>query len=351
MTEQGVSIFEPKLQELGRIRIGDKVKTSKGGTRPVRLETFRLTSENKPRLHFAQTLYGGEITEWEDAPVGRQWQLITETNFLPVSVPPNQTISQAWEQWSASGCKVRCNGEFIFHAEDESLKGMECQCPVDPAERRALASKGTACNPVTRLSVLLYDVPGIGVWRLDTGGYYAGSELMAIVPFLQAASAEGRFLNCELRLETRQVKRGGQTMVYPVVTLQPVNITLMQLLSRQIPDEGLIAPPQIPHRIASRSETLDRGREAIGELIEVGEELEAQSANSSEIPAISEQLTDEELCQLLVNRARALKLSQNQVKVIVSGCGGGETSLQDIRDQDMLMKISEQIEDCGAHQK
>jgi Recombination directionality factor-like len=254
-----VSIFEPKLQELGRIRTGNQISTTSGKMRPARLETFRLTSENKPRLHAAANLYGGEVVPWEEAPQGRQWQLITETNSLPVTVPPFATISQCWERWSGGGCQIRCDGERIIHAENPEWLNGVCQCPDDPAERNTLANKGEACQPVTRLNVLLHEVPGIGVWRLDTRGFYAGSELMAIVPFLQKASAENQYLACDLQLETRQVKRAGQTRVFPVVTLQPANVTLLQLLTRQIPDEGLIATPQLPkHTAMIESPSIDQ---------------------------------------------------------------------------------------------
>src|SRR5262245_41205811 len=81
-------VFPQRLQVLGRIRLGDQVLLSgtnkRGGAkfRPRRLEHFRLTSDNKPRLEAAAKLYGGDVTEWANAPQGRQWQLYAFLNAL-----------------------------------------------------------------------------------------------------------------------------------------------------------------------------------------------------------------------------------------------------------------------------
>jgi len=105
-----------------------------------------------------------------------------------------------------------------------------------------------------------------------------------------------------------------------------------------------------------RTETLTRGRELVGELIEVGEALESQSALSAAEPEASEvQLTDEEcheaFCGQLVERVRELKMTQKQVAKIVEGCGGGSTPLQDIREPKILVMVSEAVEDFAVHQK
>lgn len=374
------NIFKPKLQELGRIRIGDQVPTGKGkATRPRRLETFRMTSRNKPLLHAAAALYGGDVTEWPEAPEDRQWQLTTETNNLPVTVPPFGSISQAFERWSGGGCQLRCDGCTISHAADPTVIGTPCVCPPDHTERSALAIKGEACNPITRLSVIMPNLPGIGVWRLDTRGFYAGSELAGIVPFLEAAAVEGMYLSCMLQLETRTVKRNNDTLIFPVVTLQPANINLQQLLTKAIPDSALIAPPQIPRvsqieapeemtaedaaanlfgeastPIASPVHQVLTEHEGIAIELGVGEAIGSDLGIETVTEAEPSKETDEEegkAKERVINRwrdgliemIRRQKITVRDVKKIIDLAGGGTAKMETITDGEVLANIEAEL--------
>lgn len=182
--------LQRSIAEAGRIRIGQQVPTKTGGRRPEKLDTFRLTSSDRRRIEQAAEAYGGKVEEWK-APAGAQWQVITERSDLDVIVPPSDlSFSQSYELWSAGGCQRRCDGVT------ESLSEGPCLC--DPVERE--------CDIHTRLSVLLRDLPGLGVWRLDTSGYYAATELAGAVEIIGIAAGT-RLLPARLRLDQRSVKR------------------------------------------------------------------------------------------------------------------------------------------------
>jgi len=185
--------LQRRLAEVGRIRIGQQVKSANGKARPAKLETFRLTSPDQLRIQHAGQLYGGTPQQWQ-APAGQQWEVITEASALDVIVPPSDmAFSQHYEMWSAGGCQRRCDGQ------QESISDGPCVC--DPDDRE--------CNIHTRLSVLLRDLPGLGVWRIDTSGYYAAVELQGAVEIIQIAAGRGQMLSARLRLEQRSVKRPG----------------------------------------------------------------------------------------------------------------------------------------------
>jgi hypothetical protein len=185
--------LQRRLAEVGRIRIGQQVKSANGKARPAKLETFRLTSPDRLRIQHAGQLYGGTPRQWQ-APAGQQWEVITETSALDVIVPPSDmAFSQHYELWSAGGCQRRCDGQ------SESISDGPCLCDPDARE----------CDIHTRLSVLLRDLPGLGVWRIDTSGYYAAVELQGAVEIIQIAAGRGQMLPARLRLEQRSVKRPG----------------------------------------------------------------------------------------------------------------------------------------------
>jgi hypothetical protein len=108
-------------------------------------------------------LYGGTVQPWTPQGGGAEaFEVITESTRIPILVPP-QPVTQYFEQWSGGGCVRRCDGQT------ELLSGGNCLCSVDPEDRE--------CKPTTRLNVVLRDVEGIGVWRLESHGWYAATEL------------------------------------------------------------------------------------------------------------------------------------------------------------------------------
>jgi hypothetical protein len=211
------------IVEAGRIRLGQQVPTSGGKTRPEKLSTFRLTSADRRRIDQAAELFGGTVAEW-DAPAGKQWEVVTTTDALDVIVPPSDlSFSQHYELWSAGGCQRRCDGVT------ESIGERPCVC--DPNDRE--------CDIHTRLSVLIRDLPGLGVWRVDTQGWYAARELAGAVQLIQLAAGQGALLPARLRLEQRAVKRPGnngkpvtQRFAVPVLDIE---VTPAQLLSGSAP--------------------------------------------------------------------------------------------------------------------
>lgn len=218
--------LQRRLAEVGRIRIGQQVQSSNGKTRPARLESFRLTSPDRRRIEQAAALYGGSVEPW-DAPAGKQWQVVTDAQSLNVVVPPSDMcFTQSYELWSAGGCRRRCNGVT------ESISDGPCVC--DPENRE--------CAIHTRLSVMLADMPGLGVWRLDTQGYYAAVELQGAVEVIRLAAGCGKMLPARLLLQQRMAMRpdsGTRRFAVPVLDIE---VSPAQLLSGAAAlDAGTIA--------------------------------------------------------------------------------------------------------------
>lgn len=205
--------LQRRARELGRIRTGAVTQSSNGKLRPTKLDRFRLTSPSRELLDKVAALYGGEVREWTPQNGGSsQWEVLTTSTRLPVLVPP-QPVSQYYESWSGGGCQRRCDGVT------ELLSDKPCLCSPDPQQRE--------CKPTTRLNVVLAEVEGIGVWRLESHGYYSAVELPEVAEFL--ASTKG-YVAAWLALEERVVKRGGETKRFMVPTLE-VDVTPAALLA------------------------------------------------------------------------------------------------------------------------
>lgn len=226
--------LQQSLRLLGKVRMGAKKRTAGGKEYPSKLTEWRITSPSYELLEVVAHNYGGSVQVWEGAPnEGRQFEVFTETDRLPVAIPASDNaLIHDYEMWSAGGCVRRCNGAV------EQLSGGACMCPADRDERAALAQKGGACKITTRLKVMLYDVPDIGVWMLESHGYYAAVELAGAEDILQMARAAGVMIPAQLRIDQRTVKRNGETRRFAVPVLELVTVTARQLLAGEAPVLG-----------------------------------------------------------------------------------------------------------------
>lgn len=206
-------VLQRRLAEVGRIRIGQVLPTKNGKTRPAKLDRLRFTSASRPLIEQVAAAYGGEVAEWTPANGGAaQWEVITDIARVPVIVPP-ASVSQYMENWSGGGCQRRCDGET------EMLSGGACICA---------AQDSMICKPTTRLSVMLRDIPGLGVWRLESHGWNAAAELPDTAEFLARA---GGYIGAWLYLKPQRSVKDGQTRDWMVPALEVENVTPAQLLA------------------------------------------------------------------------------------------------------------------------
>lgn len=215
--------LQRRYRELGRIRMGKKT-----GNRPSRLDTWRLTTSNRHLLDVAAGLWGGHVTEWRDAPTEGTFELVTDTDRLPIVIPPGRDpVTQWMEQWTAGGCTHRCDTQRNVITDEP------CSCDLD----------NPLCKPTTRLVVMLPDLPDVGVWRLETHGWNAANELPGTLDLLGQAAQHGQFLDALLRIEQRRAVRDGQTSRFAVPVID-LDVTVRQLTSGQ-------PVPQVPASTAA----------------------------------------------------------------------------------------------------
>lgn len=204
-----------RLPDAGRIRIGIKVPTRNGKSRPEKIDRFRFTSQDRIALDQVAAIYGGTVEEWKEPKAASgQWQVITDANELRIALPPDPLgNTPIYELWSGGGCQRRCDGEtceMLTNGQDGlDLQQVPCICD----RKQALE-----CNLHTRLSVLLPDVRFSGVWRLDTKSSNAAVELPGMVDLIRTLQDRG-IQRATLRVEWRKQVLAGQTREFAVPVL------------------------------------------------------------------------------------------------------------------------------------
>ncbi|MBA2952151.1 hypothetical protein GON03_19225 [Nocardioides sp. MAH-18] len=215
--------LQKRARTLGRIRLGQKAANGA----PQKLDRFRFTSHSQALLEKIAELYGGEVREWTPAGGTQQWEVISGSARVPIMVPP-QPVSQWYEFWTRAGCQHRCDGRTNVLTDE----------PCDPEDPKHLEA---IKKPTTRLNVVLRDVEGIGVWRVESHGFNAAIELPDVAEFLAAA---GGYVNGWLALEQRtsveQTDQGPKTRHYAVPIIE-VDVTPAQLME----GKGRVAAPAL----------------------------------------------------------------------------------------------------------
>ena len=228
-----------RLTEVGRIRLGER--GAKGA--PRSLSTFRLTSASQSTLDAAAALYGGTVRRWEGAPSEGYFELVTEAVEIDVLIPPMEEVySQHYELWASGACVRRCDGR------EEVLSGSACLCDPDARE----------CDVVTRVNLMLPRLPGLGVWRLETGGWNAATTLPATLDLLRAIGTR-EFAPAVLRLEQRSKvsRENGRSVThrFTVPVLDLPQMTIGQLVGIAVESRSAPVPQLGP---VDRRERVER---------------------------------------------------------------------------------------------
>ena len=222
--------LQKRLRQAGRIRIGAKVAT-KNGSRPSKLETFRITSADQSIIEAAAEIYGGDPQVWDGAAVGTQFEVYTKATEIDVIVPPSTiAFSQFLELWGGGGCLRRCDGVTNL------LTDSPCICDQENPE----------CRPTTRLNVILAALDGIGVFRLESHGHAAAAELGGSMEVLQIMQSHGiSMVPGRLMLEQRQSKRLDEKGVPQtfnfVVPVLDFKVSIASLAAASVPPQARLS--------------------------------------------------------------------------------------------------------------
>lgn len=317
--------------EAGRIRLGMKVGAGRG--RPTKLDRFRFTSPRKNLIEKIAELYGGTVQPWQPPKGSAQWEVVTNATEVPVVIPPQDPAESQWyELWSAGGCQRRCDGQ------QEKISKQACLCDPDPARRE--------CKMHTRLRVMLEDVPGMGAWRVDTGSYYAATELPGITQLL--AQAQGAIPG-RLVLDQRTVTRDGKTMNFAVPVLDVDVLTPKELMSGRVQElmvarargaiDGQLSTAAITAGPAKDYPSLvdaARNRDALVEL-----HAQARADFNGEVPA--------DLLALFTKRAESFKVSAEPVAATVATPTTSDDPLGELWEQIMAESPWDSVEVLERH--
>jgi hypothetical protein len=235
--------LQRQARELGRLRMGwSEPYTDKYGRekrKPIKSTKWVLTTPQRAYLDAAVEAWGGQVDEWQPQGNGAKvWRVVTESEAIDAILPPGDPLSQSYEMWSRGGCQRRCDGEV------EQLSSKACLCRAEFGDEFHLQPPEKACRPHTRLNVVLPDMPDLGVWRVETHGFYAANEIAAAVDLIRHATNGEVAVPIRLRIEPRTRVAQGKTKQYLVLAMEIRGATAGQILAGQPAAVALDGAPQ-----------------------------------------------------------------------------------------------------------
>lgn len=230
--------LQASLRERGRIRLGYSTPGKKAGTKvPHKSDKFRFTAATADILAPVAELYGGEVTRWVEGDARNHFQLTAEATRIPVIYPSAMGLSQSYDQYAKGFHTLTCDSQ---HCRVPGSR-VERACQCDPLER--------TCQLTTQLSLVLPEVPGLGVWRLVTHGNYAARELLGHVHFIeQAIQQAGVRVPAVLGLEQREIRRlvDGKPVTFqfvvPTLDIEATPAALSDAIAAHPSSRGLPRP-------------------------------------------------------------------------------------------------------------
>ncbi|MFE5491582.1 hypothetical protein ACFQ7Z_16790 [Streptomyces virginiae] len=170
------------------------VARQRGGS-PIAVSAWRMTTEDHAVADAVGGLYGG-MPQRFDTGDEHAVEVLTRREHIPVLLGGRGAVSLRMVMRGAGETFHVCDGTRFLEPAD--ARGSLCGCPASLADRKAAAQAGRGPTPEVRLGFRLADLPGLGVFSLETSWELA-AELPALAAALDAAAVPvGGVLRYEL---------------------------------------------------------------------------------------------------------------------------------------------------------
>ncbi|MEV4079188.1 hypothetical protein AB0J43_02695 [Nonomuraea fuscirosea] len=229
--EFDIKDLQYRQRTLGKIRAGTYDDTGKG--RPVRSDTFIITSPYQHFVEAAAETYGTPVEEWQpQGSGGAQWRTVTDEIALDAILPPmpRSPLSRAYEKWGRGVIQRRCDGITLRHTDTP------CVCKAQWGDLWwEKAPDRDRCKITARLNMMLPDIPDTGVWLFETHSFNAAMEIKAQVTLWRRAFGPETPIPFRLFLTWRRKPVKGIMTDFPVPAVELRGVSAGQVAEALLP--------------------------------------------------------------------------------------------------------------------
>lgn len=224
------------MNDLGCIRLGDTV-TENGRKRPIQLD------------HLGRLDPKTEDPERRKEIIGIYHELYGEKPKSIKVMIAAPTVDEAFDHWymrySQSGRQCRGDGIMAELREEKHAQGLtvietgdvtkaKCEgknCIYYRDNENGLEKKKRTCSMRGTLRVLLYEVPGLGLWKVGTGSIVSITNILGDLATLKGVKGRHHMIPIRLERYPHKMKnpKTGNSVTHHVITLS-IEKTLEELL-------------------------------------------------------------------------------------------------------------------------
>lgn len=192
--------------------------------------------------------------------------------------------------------------------------------PCDPDTCPEYSSEKPQCRRVLNLLFLMPDVPGFGVWQLDTGSFYSIVNINSCLDLIKRLCGRISFIPLTLSLEPQIVEPPGikRKTVHILQIRSEVKLAEIQCLGRRRPEQVLLPPldeEEVPDDLFPPAVLIEaeasKGQEAV---VAAGESKELPQSKEPTVKPQRDPETIKSLAELY--RACHLDFKMQPVEVI-----------------------------------
>lgn len=219
-----------RMPRLGKLHLGIKTTNDKGTTYPKAVDWFVCPEE-------VQAIYG------------------EKPKALDIMFPvedAEQFASQFYKCYSSyrglvcKGDGSTCirmvdvaTGDFA-HRDTKEVTMRDCQCDGQDCPMY----KEKKCKEVMNLQFLLPQVPGLGVWQLDTGSYHSIVAINSAIDLIRNVCGRVSMIPLKLTLEPKEVNANGVKKTVQILSVRTdITLAAVQRLAALPGNQVLLPPP------------------------------------------------------------------------------------------------------------
>lgn len=221
-----------RIPRVGKIRLGVRKKTQSGKEYPTATDYFVVVADDSTSQAAAQAFHSvyGETPR--------------EIQIAFPSDNPEQFFPQYLSSYRGGNgqYKLFCRGDGERAQRDDGHGGyVDIPCPYKECEFYT----GKKCKELGKLQFFLPEVPGIGIWQLDTTSFHSTVRINSAIQMIQALTG-GRIkmVPLTLRLVPQVVSPEGKPKTVHVLELAVQDVRLKDFI-QQIPLLSAALAPQV----------------------------------------------------------------------------------------------------------
>ena len=230
-----------RMPRVGKIHLGERVINANGREYPRAVDYFVCPPE-------VQAVHGARPTQLPIVIPVNEWELAAQTWYKAYSTSRGLVCKGDGERARRLIDRDKITRDPFTNEPDgpladrdagetEWVDGLRCpgeECPYFLNKQ---------CRPIMNLQFLLPDVPGLGVWQLDTSSYHGILNVHSGLAFIESVFGRVAGVPLLLSLEPQEVAPDGRKKTVHVLHLRQ-NITLAEIQART--DEHLHRPALVP---------------------------------------------------------------------------------------------------------